>query len=255
MISRQTVIALLVWASVGFAGAEPQLSVDVSLVRSNTRLREYFLRRLRFNRLARISASRPNGFRNPAPGMRPPPSGNGDWSEPEREARRRISSVPNQLEFSPAHVDRMIDHFFGQLQGKLLDLKVSFNEALEARKESLESSRSLSPGAERQRLEWKASLKEISDSAGDIRDMLAPIFREFKDRCKDQILVQTGPQNRGREVEMREIRRLIMLVEGRLDSLLGGGPPIIASSDLQDGNVLLHLDHLKKLSSKLSKSL
>jgi hypothetical protein len=147
-------------------------------------------------------------------------------------------------------VDRQIDYFLSELQEKLSLLRFHFSHVEASRVNLLEVS---SPQEQRSaRLQWENSLREVKRYSGDAWNLLRYVFTGLEDRDRFTARFSSYDMESGFRQQLEFMGEEIVEAERKIKHYFFQSGSTVLVEDLRDGNMLLHLYHVRQMAEKLN---
>ena len=151
--------------------------------------------------------------------------------------------------FAENFIDRQIDNFLSELQGKLSLLRSHLAQVEASRARILETF-SLEE-QELARRGWEQSLKGVERSSGDVWTMLRYLLTGLEDRDKFKPHFSVQDRGAGFQRQVEFMGEEIAQAERKIRHYFFESGSIVHAEDLTGENMLIHLFHVQKMAKEL----
>ena len=168
------------------------------------------------------------------------------WSQTGADGTQYLRINPSFLD---QHVDDFAQFFLDRLVRKLDRLKDHFKTVQQARTEALAET-SGPDEKDQARHRWRKSLAAVAKSAEDLRQFLAFVLNG---KAPFEPQIDEKARDSGFEDEMEFMQSQISKADQRIREYFFTPTHVIRVEDLQSGNMMAHLQRVKKMARELRK--
>ena len=155
--------------------------------------------------------------------------------------------------FLEQYIDRLANHYLGQIDEDLLELRENYAQAQEIRMKILNGAL----GRQQRRellVRWKSLMGKLADQANDLRKTLSLPFFELPSKEEFSRQITEKADIHAFEREMQFIGEQVARAEGQINDYLFAPTHTITVASLSNGeNMLIHLYRVHKMAQLLEK--
>jgi len=163
--------------------------------------------------------------------------------------RRRFALDPRSVN---QHASALAEDFLSQVTRKLDALRDGFENVQHARSEALLGSVRFKPGVQAR---WSASLKKVSDEAGDLHGMLNLVFDGVDSKGPSMPEIDSRSLGSGFEKETEMMGDQILRADRRIREFLSGERFSISVDELRDEDMLMLLSRVQAEAKEMRRTL